>query len=168
MRSLGEPGVRVRLLSQPRYLAGARELIDSIARRLGFDDLNAGQVALAVDEALANVIRHGYDRRTDRPIWLSIWPAEATADRPAGMHIVVEDEAKQVDPSKIKSRDLDEVRPGGLGVYLITQIMDGARWEPREEKGMRLLMVKYISAHESGPGEDEHTRATHEDSTDAG
>ena len=62
------PDLTLRMRSSPRLLAGARELIASLARRLGFDEVSACQVALAVDEALANVIRHGYERREDGPI----------------------------------------------------------------------------------------------------
>ena len=142
----GTAEVELRILSQPRYLAGARDMIDAVARRLGFDELNAGQIALAVDEALANVIRHGYDKRLDGVIWLRVWPIEGGEGQGgrAGLVMTVEDEAKQVDPSAIKSRELTDVRPGGLGVYLISQIMDASRWERREDCGMRLIMTKYV------------------------
>lgn len=150
--SLGQPEMRLELLSQPRYLCGGRSMVESVALRLGFDELNAGQIALAVDEALANVIRHGYDKATDRRIWMSLWPAEPTTGK-EGIHIAIEDEAKQVDPAGIKSRDVSEVRPGGLGVYLIEQIMDAARYEQRDPIGMRLMMTKFAKKN---PSNDKH------------
>lgn len=142
------PHVEMRLLSQPRYLCGARDAVSSISKRFGFDDQTAGQLALAVDEALCNIIRHGYGGAADRPIWLRIWPlGEKSAGGTAeGIRIVLEDEAQQVDPVKIKSRDLTEVRPGGLGVHIIQQIMTAARYEKREgtQGGMRLIMSKKL------------------------
>lgn len=140
--------VEMRLLSQPRYLCGARDAVSSIARRFGFDEQTSGQLALAVDEALCNIIRHGYGEAPDRPIWLRIWPLieNECAGAAGGIRIVLEDEAKQVDPEKIKSRDLAEVRPGGLGVHIIKQIMTAAKFEKREgpQGGMRLVMSKKL------------------------
>lgn len=142
----GPPHVTVQLLSQPRYLSGARELVSAVAKRFGFSDHDCGQIALAVDEALCNVIRHGYDRRPDGPIWMSVWPEgaagpEDTAE-PRGIRIVIEDQAAQVDPSRIKGRDLEDIRPGGLGVYIIRQVMNQVCYEKRPGGGMRLVMVK--------------------------
>ncbi len=150
-----EPHVRVELRSNPLLLSGVREMIVALARRLGFTDDAGGQMALAVDEALCNVIRHGYERRPDRPIWLSIWAeggawadgvptstGSAGGERPDALRIVIEDEAQQVDPAAIRSRSLDEIRPGGLGVHIIKTVMDEARYEKRGTTGMRLTMVK--------------------------
>jgi serine/threonine-protein kinase RsbW len=131
------------MVSDPVYLSGTREMVAAIAKRLGFADEAAGQIALALDEALCNVIRHGYERRRDGPIWISIWPLPAQNGHSAGLRIVVEDEARQIDPVAIKSRDLDEVRPGGLGVHIIREVMDEVVYEKRQGAGMKLTLVKW-------------------------
>lgn len=136
------PDLRLQMVSDPVYLSGAREMVASVSRRLGFSEEACGQIALAIDEALCNVIRHGYERRRDGPIWLSLWPLPGENGHAGGLRIVVEDEAKQVDPAQIKSRDLDEIRPGGLGVHIIRQVMDEVNFEKRERVGMRLTLVK--------------------------
>jgi len=143
-----EPDVRLELYSQPRLLAGARALISNIAQRIGFNEILCGQISLAIDEALCNIINHGYERRTDGRIWVGIW---ALSNDPPGLRIVIEDEARQVDPATIQSRDLDDVRPGGLGVYLIQEIMDQVKYERRPHKGMRLTMVKRLPADADRP-----------------
>jgi anti-sigma regulatory factor (Ser/Thr protein kinase) len=148
------PHIRVELVSDPVYLSGAREMVSAVTRRLGFSEEGAGQIALAVDEALCNIIRHGYDRRTDRPIWLTLTPITGDQGKASGVTIVLEDEARQVDPQQIKSRDLEEIRPGGLGVHIIKEIMDDVRYEKREQTGMRLTMSKRI-----GGGTSNGTRA---------
>ena len=139
-----EPHVRLEMKSQPRYLSGARDMVAAIARRFGFNDGDCGQIALAVDEALSNVIRHGYDRAPDQPIRLSVWPFDADG-KTVGIQIVIEDEAKQVDTEEIQGRELEDVRPGGLGVYIIRQIMDYCEFEKREGSGMRLTLVKLVA-----------------------
>ena len=50
------------------------------------------------------------------------------------------DRAKCVDLDTIQSRELDDIRPGGLGEHIISQIMDKAEYSPRPEGGMRLVM----------------------------
>ncbi|MHC5114857.1 MAG: ATP-binding protein [Planctomycetota bacterium] len=143
------PEIELKLFSQPRLLAPARALVGSFANRLGFNEIQCGQISLAIDEAICNIINHGYDRRPDGEIQIRIW---ALGDNPggnddaAGLHIVIEDRARQVDPEKIRSRDLDDVRPGGLGVYIIQEIMDEVQYEHRSGGGMSLSMTKRVPA----------------------
>jgi anti-sigma regulatory factor (Ser/Thr protein kinase) len=132
--------VRLEMLSQARFLSAARAMVSHIAQRLGFSELHCGQISLAVDEALCNIINHGYEKRPDGRIWLNVW---ALDEDPQGIKLVIEDRARQVDPETIRSRDLEDIRPGGLGVYIIREIMDEVRYEKREGGGMRLTMIKY-------------------------
>lgn len=145
------PEIELRLTSDPMYLCGARELVGCIARRIGFDDMDCSKISLAVDEALSNIIRHGYDRAFDRPIWLGITPIKPSRSSIGGIEITIEDEAKQVDPCCMKGRDLADIRPGGLGVHIIQEVMDEVRYEKRQGDGMRLVMVKRAPRPEHSP-----------------
>ena len=136
-----EPDLQLTMLSQPRLLTAARAMVNNLAQRLGFSEIHAGQLSLAVDEALCNVINHGYDRRPDGQIEIRVWAVEEESPYLA---IVIEDRAVQVDPATIRSRDLDDIRPGGLGVYIMKEIMDEVVYEHREGGGMRLSMRKSI------------------------
>lgn len=138
-----DPHITIQMLSQARFLSAARSMIANLAQRLGFNEIRCGQISLAVDEALCNIINHGYEKREDGSIWIHIHVLE---DERVGLKIVIEDEARQVDPQRIKSRDLDDIRPGGLGVYIIREIMDEVRYEKRDQAGMRLTLVKWLPA----------------------
>ncbi len=138
-----EPVLRLQMFSQPRFLAAVRALIASVCDRLGFNSMQCGQISLAVDEALCNVITHGYERRSDGPVWINLWSQDT---EPAGIRIVIEDLANQVDPDSIQPRDLDDIRPGGLGVHIIREVMDEVRYERRSDRGMRLTMTKHLRA----------------------
>jgi anti-sigma regulatory factor (Ser/Thr protein kinase) len=140
-----EPEMQILMLSQPRWLAAVRALVGTVAQRLGFSDMQCGQISLAVDEALCNVICHGYQRREDGKLWINIWSLN---DKTGGLKIVIEDLAAQVDPAQIKPRSLDEIRPGGLGVHIIREVMDEVRYERRTGPGMRLTLIKHL--HPSG------------------
>jgi anti-sigma regulatory factor (Ser/Thr protein kinase) len=133
--------IQMNLKSHPRLLSSVRSMLISLAERVGFGEVESGHVALAVDEALANIIRHGYQQRDDESIELNVWVLK---DPAPGIRIVIEDEAPQVDPDLMKGRDLDDVRPGGLGVHIMHQVMDNCRFERRESKGMRVIMDKML------------------------
>jgi len=156
-----KPQIQLAITSNPLFLSGTREFVYHIASRVGFSEEACGQMALAVDEAICNVIRHGYDRALDKPIWISLQciggvaaPETQQTNPTTALQIVIEDEARQVDLSMIKSRNLDEIRPGGLGVHIIQEVMDDVKYEHRSGKGMRLTMVKLRnSAKRAGSGD---------------
>lgn len=137
------PDVALTMVSQTRYLSSARGAVSAFARQAGFDDSASSHIALAVDEALCNVIRHGYDKREDGVIWLKFWPV-VEQGQVVGVRLVIEDEAKQVDPDAIHGRDLADIRPGGLGVHIIREVMDAVKYEPRPGPGMRLTMIRRL------------------------
>jgi anti-sigma regulatory factor (Ser/Thr protein kinase) len=141
-----EPLLRLQMFSQPRFLAAVRALIASVCERLGFNSMQCGQISLAVDEALCNVITHGYQRRADGPVWINVWSMDTA---PEGIRIVIEDQASQVDPDSIQPRDLDDIRPGGLGVHIIREVMDEVTYERRTDQGMRLTMIKHLRPAEA-------------------
>ncbi len=124
-----------------------RVMVDALASQCGFDDHSCGHISLAMDEALANVMRHGYKGQRDGRIWISVW----THENPEALEIVIEDLGASVDPAKIRGRDLDDVRPGGLGVHFIRHTMDECMWEQRPGGGMRLRMLKRVPAATEEP-----------------
>tara|TARA_R110002072_G_scaffold150953_1_gene299741 strand:- start:82815 stop:83363 length:549 start_codon:yes stop_codon:yes gene_type:complete len=145
------PQIELKLISDPMYLCGARELVGCIARRIGFDDMDCSKITLAVDEALSNIIRHGYNKSFDKPIWIGITPIKPSAESIGGIIITIDDEAKQVDPCTMKGRELEDVRPGGLGVHIIREVMDEVRYEKRAKVGMRMIMTKQAVRPEESP-----------------
>lgn len=135
--------IELRVLSQPRYACVVRSAIAAAVEKLGVPDDVCGQVMLAVDEAVTNIIRHGYPDRDDGPITVRFAPLESDATR-AAFRIVIEDEGEQIESDQIKGRDLDDVRPGGLGVHIIREVMDAVTYTPRREGGMRVEMTKAV------------------------
>ena len=55
-------------------------------------------------------------------------------------------EARQVEESELCGRDLDDPRPGGLGLHIIREVMDEVCYQKRSPKGMRLTMTKRAPA----------------------
>jgi len=133
-----EPPVHMHIQSRPELLAQVRGVANAMAARCGLDDLACCHLVLAMDEALTNVIRHGYEGRTDGDIWITF---TALAE-PAGIRVEILDRARQVDPQAISGRDLEDVRPGGLGLHLMRTLVDTFEHTARPDGGMRVLLEK--------------------------
>lgn len=124
----------------PSELAAVREQVEKVAQAMGFPEPDVGTVMLAVDEALTNVIRHSYGGPCDEPIDICIERDQAV--KMPAIRITIRDYGGHVDPSRIKSRSLEDVRPGGLGVHIIQTVMDEVTYTPLNGGGTQLIMVK--------------------------
>jgi len=139
-RKQGEP-VELTVDSHPANLAKVRNAVTEFASALGFCEADVDKLVLAIDEAMANVIKHGYDRQPDQPIDVRL-DAVAESGR-VGMRTTIRDYGKAVDPASICGRDLDDVRPGGLGVHIMKTVMDEVSYTRAEGSGTRLSMLKW-------------------------
>jgi sigma-B regulation protein RsbU (phosphoserine phosphatase) len=120
-------------------LCRMRDAVRSCVERVGCSELVVADIVLVVDEACQNIIRHAYQGDPEGQIELRI-------DRD-GEDLIFSllDRAPPVDPEQVKGRDLDDVRPGGLGTHFIRELMDRADFLPRpDETGNLLRMVKRI------------------------
>lgn len=135
--------VEIRIVSEPHFLCVVRSAVSAFTQRIGFDDESCHQIVLAVDEALTNIVRHGYGGATDRPMWIKL--SRHGENGREGVVITIEDECEQVDPSRFVGRSLEDVRPGGLGVNILNTVMDQVRFAAREGgQGMTLTLCRYI------------------------
>jgi anti-sigma regulatory factor (Ser/Thr protein kinase) len=82
----------------------------------------ADQWVLAINEACMNIIQHAYgchnDHQSNGEIIIDVFRNDNE------WIFRLTDSAKPVDKAAICSRDLDDIRPGGLGVHFIQEIMD--------------------------------------------
>ena len=101
------------------------------------------KLVLVVDEACTNIMRHAYCG-SEGNIALRL-------SRERDMLVFeIADQAPPVDPKRVQPRDLDECRPGGLGVAFIDSLMDEWRIEPAHGgKGNVLHMRKRFVTRES-------------------
>jgi anti-sigma regulatory factor (Ser/Thr protein kinase) len=57
--------------------------------------------------------------------------------------IQITDEAPPIEAGSIQCRDLSDLRPGGLGTFVMTQVFDEVRYLPLE-KGNSLVLRKVL------------------------
>jgi anti-sigma regulatory factor (Ser/Thr protein kinase) len=116
--------------------------IDSFCRTLGPAQEDLMSFHLALEEAVTNVIHHGYVDGQSHEFTVSL------AAAPGGLvTAVVSDDAPAFDPVARPPVDTSlplEERPiGGLGVHLIKNLMDSVRYERRE--GRNILTLEWRS-----------------------
>ena len=136
--------IELRMQANPDYLCVGRTVVRQAAGLFGLSEDEAESITLGVVEALTNVIRHSYGGPCDKPIIIDLNKICREGDGKPAIEIVIRDFGKQVDAAVIKSRDLGEVRPGGVGVHIIHSVMDEVEFSNAGDCGMRLRMVKYI------------------------
>lgn len=134
--------IKLSISSTPQHLRVVRAAAEALCRAIGFDEQSATHVVLSVDEALTNVIRHAYCGAEDQPVDIEL--AALDASQGEGLRICIRDYGREVDPSEIRSRDLDDVRPGGLGVHIINECMDHMEYRRAEGGGTMLTMIKRL------------------------
>jgi serine/threonine-protein kinase RsbW len=141
--------LRLELLSDPEMLSVVRSAVMRLSEELGFTEAECRGVTRAVDEALANIIRHAYGGRPGQPIELTCRRMrERTGMRRAGLEIVLVDRGTPADRKKLCGRPLDEIRPGGLGIHLIQEGVDVMQYATNVHRN-RLRLVKYLPASET-------------------
>lgn len=120
---------RIKLIIDSRLsdvrLVGAS--VRSIGLAAGFDDRDAGMLQLALEEALTNVIRHGYQERPGHPVEVEV------NLRPDRMTFVVthQGEGMRSWPPKT-DQPPDPTQEGGRGIFLINAIMDSVRYSAKD------------------------------------
>lgn len=133
------PILEMRFPAQAKELRHVRAAVKEKSLSCGADEQTARDIVTAVDEACQNVIRHAYKGEAVGDIKLTL----STED--GALTISLVDWAPPTDPSKVRPRDLDDVRPGGLGTHLIRELMDSVEFlEPPPGCGNLLRMVKQI------------------------
>jgi sigma-B regulation protein RsbU (phosphoserine phosphatase) len=116
-----------------------RNAVRACVEANGCSETPAADIVLVIDEACQNIIRHAYKGDPDGEIELRI-------DR-EGENLVFDllDRAPPIDTEKVKGRDLEDIRPGGLGTHFIQELMDRADFLPRPGGvGNLLRMIKRI------------------------
>lgn len=131
---------RIHFMSRTDMLKPLRKFVRDVTAQQTDNKKYIDDIAMAVNEACMNVIQHAYKDVDDREIIIEFWKDKED------VLIKIFDQADKVDIAKIKSRDLEDIRPGGLGVHMITQLMDAVEYKYNvNTKGNLLEMRKNIN-----------------------
>jgi len=127
------PEIEIRIPSRAEWVALARLAVATVAARMHFSVDDIADLKLAVAEACTNAIQHARESDT------IVVTFRVQND---GLAVTVRDFGVGTQAETIRSRDLEEPRVGGLGVYLIRALMDNVEYQVEPESGTSLTMLK--------------------------
>jgi len=125
--------------SHPKYLSIVRAVTGKMAELSGMAESAIEDVKLAVDEACSNVIKHAYKGALNQKIILRF----KTSSK--GFEVIIDDNGIKVLPESLVGRDLEDIRPGGLGIHFIKKVFDIFAFDEKKKKGNRLRLLRYIN-----------------------
>ena len=142
---------RIRFASETRALASMRAFVVATALSGAVPDGEARRLALAADEAVTNVIEHGYRGRADGRIEVEVRVREKRAE------VVIRDGGEYFDVAHAPRRPLapdptEPLRVRGLGLKLIHGLMDEVHYRLAADRQNELRLVRFTEGGKRIPG----------------
>jgi serine/threonine-protein kinase RsbW len=113
--------------------------LDEAMRAHAFSEEEILDTQLAVEEAVTNVIVHGYAGTTGQVVITGLTTTEL-------IEVRIEDTSPPFDPRSIPepdiTQDIEDRKIGGLGIFLIRQVMDDISYRYEDGKNILLLVKK--------------------------
>ena len=94
-------------------------------------------VVLAIAEAAQNIVKHAYK---DNPNTEDKMVVQISCNENK-LQIGFYDMGTPVDPTKVKHREIDNVKPGGLGTFFIQEIMDAVEFKDGNKHWINHLVL---------------------------
>ena len=132
-------GFRVTFPSDPAMWSHVRLMLRGFLEMQMIPARDTNLLALGVDEAFTNVMRYAYEGNLDGILDMEI------SCREKRLHITVRDYGRKVPREEIRSRDLDDIRPGGLGVHIIQTVFDFVEYDSSPAEGTILRLEKDLT-----------------------
>lgn len=139
--------VKLTLPAEAEYLDIVRLTLYGVTSKLGFSYEEIEDMKVAVSEACNNVIVHTYEPDESGVLEVSFDPVRN------GVFITIKDQGQSFDHiqkiesiSSLHNKSLQEVRTGGLGLYLMQALMD--KVEVKGENGSEVILYKSVSKSE--------------------
>ncbi len=130
-------------------LNSIREFIWSVLHNLPLTEEEGNLIVLSIDEAVANIMKYAYQGSNEKHL---IVQAQYKAPK---LRFVLVDNGDQFDPTEKEAEKMDvngyirEGHHGGLGIYIIEQVMDSFQHLFVPGMGNRLILEKEVGKLES-------------------
>ena len=95
------------------------------------------ELVLAIAEAAQNIVKHAFKNSADANE-LMVVQISCENDK---LQIAFYDRGTPVDPKKVKHREIDNVKPGGLGTFFIQEIMDAVEFKDGKKPWINHLVL---------------------------
>ncbi|MEN8193243.1 MAG: ATP-binding protein [Bacteroidota bacterium] len=130
------------IYSSTDNLSEVREFIAAAWISYGYDNKEGMKVALSVDEACTNIIKHAYHNKANGIIKIKV---ENKKDK---FIIKITDKGSHFDPNQVPEPNIPErqknKRGGGLGMFLMKKLMDEVKYMNKGRTN-ELILVKHLN-----------------------
>ena len=118
-------------------LKDVRTFCREVFEKLQIEQNLKDELVLAIAEAAQNIVKHAYknDPKTDDKMVVQI------SCKDNKLQIGFYDMGTPVDPNKVKHREIDNVKPGGLGTFFIQEIMDAVEFKDGKKPWINHLVL---------------------------
>ncbi|MFL2895725.1 MAG: ATP-binding protein [Candidatus Pelagibacter sp.] len=112
----------------------SREVFEKIKINQDLKD----ELVLAIAEAAQNIVKHAYKDIESNNDKMEIKISLKKNDE---LEIGFFDKGKPVDGAKVRHRNIDDIKPGGLGTFFIQQIMDAVVFREGDKPWINHLIL---------------------------
>ena len=95
------------------------------------------ELVLAIAEAAQNIVKHAF-KNSASPTELMVVQISCENNK---LQIAFYERGTPVDPKKVKHREIDNVKPGGLGTFFIQEIMDAVEFKDGKKPWINHLVL---------------------------
>ena len=118
-------------------LKDVRSFCREVFEKLHIDQSLKDELVLAIAEAAQNIVKHAYKDSPDTEDKMVV----QISCKENKLQIGFYDMGTTVDPGKVKHREIDNVKPGGLGTFFIQQIMDAVEFKDGKKPWINHLVL---------------------------
>ena len=118
-------------------LKDVRSFCREVFEKLNIDQNLKDELVLAIAEAAQNIVKHAYKNAPDTEDKMVV----QISCKENKLQIGFYDMGTPVDPGKVKHREIDNVKPGGLGTFFIQQIMDAVEFKDGKKPWINHLVL---------------------------
>jgi len=118
-------------------LKDVRSFCREVFEKLQIQEDLKDELVLAIAEAAQNIVKHAF-KNSASPTELMVVQISCENNK---LQIAFYDRGTPVDPKKVKHREIDNVKPGGLGTFFIQEIMDAVEFKDGKKPWINHLVL---------------------------
>ena len=118
-------------------LKDVRTFCREVLEKLHIEQNLKEELVLAIAEAAQNIVKHAYKDNPDTEDKMVVQISCNENKLQIGFY----DMGTPVDPTKVKHREIDNVKPGGLGTFFIQEIMDAVEFKDGNKPWINHLVL---------------------------
>ena len=118
-------------------LKDVRNFCREVFEKLQIQEDLKDELVLAIAEAAQNIVKHAFKNAADAN---ELMVVQISCENNK-LQITFYDRGTPVDPKKVKHREIDNVKPGGLGTFFIQEIMDAVEFKDGKKPWINHLVL---------------------------